>query len=177
MSNTVSVPTVTRVSNRRQAYVLLVLGIVFLAMAWLLQLNPFTYPIGLLLFGIGILMAAFFNPYRLMIGGILTTSIGIAIFFAFKHTFANSGDTLFLAIGLGLLGIALAARRGYIGAGALTPGFIVLVVGLVEFPPTAHYLPPTFAPFVLSLWFPGLGLLILGLVYLLVSGRERDVSS
>ena len=177
MSKTVSVPATTRTNSRLQAYVLLLFGIVCLILAWLLHLNPLAYPVGLLLFGVGMLVAAFFNPYRLMIGGILTTLIGASIFFAYKSGFIpDGGNTIVLAIGIGLLGIALAARRGYMGAGALTPSLIVIAVGFVEYSPTNHYLPHTFAPFVLSLWFPGLGLLILGGIYLLLGSREKDVS-
>ena len=168
----VAVPTTSQANNRRQAYVLLVLGAIFLVLAAILHPNPFTYPLGLLLFGIGMLAGAFFNPYRLMIGGILVTLIGASIFLAYKNTLIpDAGNSIVLAIGLGLIGIALAARRGYVTAGAITPAIIVLLVGLVEYGPTAHYLPSTAAPFILSLWFPGVGLLILGLIYLLVSSR------
>ncbi len=173
MAKIVVTPTVSQTNNRRQAYVLLVLGILFLLFAWILQLNSFAYPLGLLLFGVGMLIGAFFNPYRLMIGGILVTLIGASIFLAFKNTIIpDAGNSIVLAIGLGMVGIALAARRGYITAGALTPAIIVLLVGLVEYGPTGRYLPSLAAPFILSLWFPGIGLLILGLMYLLVDSRR-----
>ncbi len=168
MAKIVVTPTISQTHNRRQAYVLLVLGILFLLFAWLLQLNPFAYPLGLFLFGVGMLIAAFFNPHRLMIGGILVTVIGASIFLTYKHAILpDAGSSIVLAIGLGMVGIALAARRGYVTAGAMTPAVIVLLVGLVEYGPTGHYLAPLAAPFILSLWFPGLGLLILGLIYLL----------
>ena len=173
MAKVVEVPTTSHTHNRRQAYVLLVLGVLFLLFAWLLQLNAFAYPLGLFLFGVGMLVAAFFNPYRLMIAGILVTLIGASIFFTYKHIILpDAGSSIVLAIGLGMLGIALAARRGYITTGAITPAVIVLLVGLVEYGPTGHYLAPLAAPLILSLWFPGLGLVILGLIYLLLDSRR-----
>ncbi len=173
MSKIVEVSPTTQTNSRRQTYVLLVLGILFLALALVLHLNPFAYPLGLLMFGIGMLVAAFFNPYRLMLGGILVTLIGASIFLAFKNTIIpDAGNSIVLAIGLGLVGIALAGRRGYIHAGALTPALIVIFVGLIEYGPTAHYFPSGFASFVLSLWFPGLGLLLLGLIYFFISRRR-----
>ncbi len=175
MARIVAGPTVSQTKNCRQAYVLLVLGIVFLLFAWLLQLNSLAYPLGLLCFGLGMLFAAFFNPYRLMIAGILVTTIGASIFLAYKNTIIpDAGNSIVLAIGLGMVGIALAARRGYITAGALTPAVIVLLVGLVEYGPTRHYLPSLAAPFILSLWFPGLGLLALGIVYFFMGTRVRN---
>lgn len=167
--------TVSQTKKRRQAYVLLVLGILFLLFAWLLQLNSFAYPVGLLLFGLGMLFAAFFNPNRLMIAGILVTTIGASIFLAYKNTIIpDAGNSIVLAIGLGMVGIALAARRGYITAGAMTPAVIVLLVGLVEYGPLGRYLPPPAAPFILSLWFPGLGLLALGIIYFFMSNRVSN---
>lgn len=168
MSKSLSRRSMFRIHQQRQAYILLLLGILLLLSAWLLKTFP--YPVGILCLGVGMLIAALFNPYRLMIGGILITLIGIAIYFAFKPVafIPNAGDLLIPAIGLGLLGVALAARKGHVGAGAFTPGFIVLIVGLIEYPPAAHLLPHGYVPFLLSLWFPGLGLLVLGIIYLLL---------
>ncbi len=173
MTKTGVVPSSTRTLNIRQAYVLLVLGVILLTLAWFLQLNPFVYPLGLFLFGLGMLIGAAFNPRRLLIAGILVTAIGASIFLAYKRTIIpDAGNSIVLAIGFGLVSIALAARRGYITAGAMTPAVIVLLVGLVEYRPTAQYLPANVTPFILSLWFPGLGLLVLGLIYALVSFRK-----
>ncbi len=173
MAKIVATPTISQTHNRRQAYVLLVLGILFLLFAWLLQLNALAYPLGLFLFGVGMLIAAFFNPHRLMIGGILVTLIGASIFLTYKHSIIpDGGNSIVFAIGLGMLGMAFAARRGYITAGAITPAVIVILVGLVEYGPIGRYLAPPAAPFILSLWFPGLGLLVLGLIYLLVDSRH-----
>jgi len=173
MAKTVTVTTPSRTHTIRQAYVLVVLGVILLTLAWFLQLNPLTYPLGLLLFGVGMLIGAIFNPHRLLIGGILVTAIGTSIFLAYKHTIIpDAGNSIILAIGLGMVGIALAARRGYITAGALTPAVIVLLAGLVEYGPTRNLLPVATASFILSLWFPGLGLLVLGLIYALVSFRR-----
>ena len=76
-----------------------------------------------------------------------------------------------LAIGLGLLGITWMARRGYIRAGALTPGFFVVGVGVTEYLQALHLIPSTVVPFALTLWLPGFGLFALGLVSLAASGR------
>jgi hypothetical protein len=160
-------------TNRTQNYVLIGLGILYLLGALLLHLNPYTYPLGLLLAGLGILVAAIFNPYRLLLAGILVSLIGLSKYFQFAHTIPNGGDTLYLAIGLALLAIALAARRGYIGRGPITPALIVLLAGLIEYPPTFRLFPAGMVPFVLSLWFPGLLLLILGIIYLFVPARPH----
>lgn len=164
----------SRPAHAMQSYVLLLLGVLCLLGALLLHLNPFAYPIGLLLLGLGMLIATAFNPYRLSIGGIMVTLVGIAIFFAFKPLIPYSGGLLIIAIGLGLLGIAFMARRGYVGAGAITPAIIVIIVGLVEYSPAAHFLPANYAADVLSLWFPGIGLLLLGLAYLFVDRRKQN---
>lgn len=173
MSKFITRSTVSRARSRRQAIALLTFGIVFLVLALILRPNPLTYPLGLLLFGLGMLIAAFINPYRLMIAGILVTLIGLSIFSVYKKDVVpDAGGSIVLAIGLGLAGIALAARRGYVTAGALTPAIIVLLVGLVEYGPTDRLLPSNLASIILSLWFPGLGLLLLGLIYLFIEIRR-----
>lgn len=164
--------TATLASSRLQPYSLLVLGILFLLGALLLRLNPFAYPIGVFLFGFGLLLSAAFNPYRLLIGGILLSTLGIAVFFAFTRYIPYGGSTLILAIGVALLALAYAARQGYIGRGAVTPGILVVLVGLIEYPPAARLLPGNYAAFLLSLWFPAIGLLVLGIIYLLLSIRR-----
>lgn len=172
MSKTLSARTSRTPGSRRQAYLLIALGVMFLIGAWLFHPAPSTYPIGLLLFGAGMLVAALLNPYRLLVGGLLVTLVGLSIFFSFKPVIPDGGSTLLLAIGLGLLAVALAARRGYIGRGAITPAVIVLVIGLVEYPPSARFLPANFATFLLSLWFPGFGLLLLGILSLFSGGKD-----
>ncbi len=154
-----------------QSYVLVGLGIIFLLGAWLLHPDYRTYPLGLFLFGAGILVASLLNPYRLLIAGILLTLIGISIFLAFKPLIPDGNGTLFFAVGLSLLAIAFAARRGYVSKGPITPALIILFVGLIEYGPTYHYFPSGFAPFILSLWFPGLGLLALGIIYLFARSK------
>src|SRR2546430_14288546 len=76
------------------------------------------------------LLAAALNPYRLVIGGILTTLIGMAVFLSFKPVIpvlrGQDLVTFLLAIGIAELAIALMTRRGYIGAGAVTPSLIVV---------------------------------------------------
>lgn len=159
------------VNIRRQAYALLLLGIVFLIVARLGILNP--YSLGVLLLGLGILGVAPFNPRRFLSAGWLMASLGVATFLMFRHSIPDSQvlTAHLLAIGLGLLGIAWMARRGYIRAGALTPGFFVVGVGVIEYLQAVHLMPSTVVPFALSLWLPGFGLFVLGLVSLAASGR------
>jgi hypothetical protein len=159
------------VNIRRQAYALLLLGIVFLILARLGILNP--YSLGVLLLGLGILGVAPFNPRRFLSAGWLMASLGVATFLMFRHSIPDSQvlTAHLLAIGLGLLGIAWMARRGYIRAGALTPGFFVVGVGVIEYLQAVHLMPSTVVPFALSLWLPGFGLFVLGLVSLAASGR------
>lgn len=166
-----SVPAGNRANNRRQAYALLLLGVVFLAIAWLGILNP--YPLGVLLFGLGMLGVAPLNPRRFLSIGWLMTSLGVATFLMFRHSIPGSQflTTHLLAIGLGLLGIAWMARRGHISTGSLTPGLFVVGVGVTEYLQATHLTPSPLLPFALSLWFPGFGLFVLGLVSLAASGR------
>jgi hypothetical protein len=171
MSKKFSGHAVTRARSRRQALLLLLSGIICVLVAWLLHPSTATYPIGVLVFGAGIFLAALLNPYRLMAAGWLMLLLGIAVFLFFSGHI--SGGQVFpayiVAIGLALLGIALMGRRGYIKAGAVTPGLIVLAVGIVEVLLVANRTPSNFVPFMLSLWLPAIGLLVLGLVYLIAS--------
>jgi hypothetical protein len=166
MQRPFSMSTGSRAKNRRQAYALLLLGVVFLAVAWLGILNP--YPLGVLLFGLGMLGVAPLNPRRFLPAGWLMTSLGVATFLMFRQYIPDSQvlTAHLLAIGLGLLGIAWIARRGYISAGALTPALFVVGVGVTEYLQAAHLTPSILVPFALSLWLPGSGLFLLGLVSL-----------
>ena len=157
--------------NYRQTYVLLLLGFVFLTLAWLGMFNSFS--IGVLLLGLGMLVVGLLNPRRFLSAGWLMASLGVATFLMFRHSIPDSQvlTAHLLAIGLGLLGIAWMARRGYIRAGVLTPGFFVVGVGVTEYLQAVHLMPSTVVPFALSLWLPGFGLFALGLVSLAASGR------
>ncbi len=177
----------TRVSSRlpsknnryMQAYALLILGFVCLLGALLLHPSTSVYPIGVMVFGIGMLIACIINPYRLVIASFLTTALGIAVFLFFKQLIP--GNEVFpeyiIALGIGLIGIAIMAHRGYVGAGAFTPGIIVLGVGVIEYwliygNAIGGLTPERFVNFMLSLWLPSLGLLLLGVIYLLASLRN-----
>ena len=81
-----------------------------------------------------------------------------------------------LALGIGLLIIALAARRGYVGRGALSPAIIVMGVGIIEILLAKHLTPANFIPFMLSFWLPGLGLLALGVIYFLANLRSTPTN-
>ena len=162
-----------------QAYVLLVLGIVCLLAALLIHPSTSDFPAGVMIFGLCMLIACIVNPYRLVIASFLTTALGIAVYLFFKHLIP--GNEVFpeyiIAMGIGLIGIALMARRGYVGAGALTPGIFVLGVGIIEYWLINGYsigslTPERFITFMLSFWLPGIGLTILGLTYLLISTRK-----
>jgi hypothetical protein len=176
MQHPFSMSAWSRANNRRQAYVLLLLGLIILAVAWLGMLN--SYSMGVLLFGLGMLGVAPLNPRRFLSAGWLTTSLGVATFLMFRHYIPDSQvlTAHILAIGLGLLGIACMARRGYISAGALTPGFFVVGVGVTEYLQAAHLTPSTLVPFALSFWLPGFGLFALGLLALATSGRTEKQS-
>ena len=162
-----------------QAYVLLILGLVCLLVAWLIHPNTGEYPVGVMIFGFGMLIARIINPYRLVIASFLTTALGIAVYLFFKHLI--SGNEVFpeyiIAIGIGLIGIAFMARRGYVGRGAVTPGILVLGIGLIEYWLIRGYnigslTPDRFISFMLSLWLPSIGLLLLGVIYLFLNMRK-----
>lgn len=179
MPNKISLQTASQSNNLRQAYVLLILGLVCLLAAWLIHPNTGEYPIGVMIFGFGMLIACIINPYRLVIASFLTTALGIAVFLFFKHLIP--GNEVFpeyiIAIGIALIGIALMARRGYVGAGAITPGIFVLGVGIVEYWLIGGYnigglTTDRFLSFMLSLWLPGIGLFLLGVIYLFLSMRN-----
>ena len=174
MSRKFSGHAVTRAKNLYQAYVLLLLGIIFLLLAWLLHPSTSEYPIGVMMLGIGMAIAALLNPYRLVIASWLTTLLGIAAFLFFSHRIP--ADQVFpayiIAMGVALIGIALMGRRGYIKAGAITPGIIVLLVGIIEALLLAGRTPNNFVPIMLSLWLPGIGLFVLGLLYVVASIRD-----
>src|SRR5579864_1510124 len=161
-----------RLNNRDavQSYILLGFGVIFLLGALLLRLNYRVYPVGLLLFGLGLLIAATVNPSLLMIAGLFFTFVGAAFFLALRQLLPFDNALLIIAISLALLGIALMARKGYIGAGALTPAIFAFLVGLIQYPSTG--IARVIAPFILSLWFPGIALLVLGLVYWFLSIRR-----
>ncbi len=174
MTGTTMAARAARTNRIRQTYTLLGLGVASLLAALILRLNPYDYPIGVLIFGIGLLIGSFLYPPRLMIAGWLVTPLGLAVFLTFKHIIPGGQILAFfiLAIGVGLLGIAVAARRGYVGKGALSPAIIVLVVGIVELLLARGLTPSGFIPFMLSLWLPSIGLLVVGLAYLLTNGRR-----
>lgn len=168
-----SVSTSRRTNNRWQAYVLLMLGVIFLMIAWLDLLNA--YPTGELFFGLGILAASPLNTHRFLAAGWLITLIGLAGFLIFGHTLPVSQllAVHVLAIGMGFLGIRWMTRRGDLSTETLTPSLLVLGVGVVEYLQAAHLTPAHFLSFALSLWLPGFGLLVLGLLSLAMSGRAE----
>lgn len=170
MSQKFSGFAVTHARNLRQAYLLLLFGLICLLLAWLLHPSS---PIGVLVLGGGLLIAGLLNPYRLMIGGWLGTLVGLAVFLFFNHNIPGSQvfPAYIVAIGAGLIGIGIMGRCGYVKAGAISPGLIVLGIGIVEVLLIANALPSGFLPFVLSLWFPGIAFVLLGLRYLATSGR------
>jgi hypothetical protein len=179
MSKQISLRAKSRSKNIRQAYVLLILGIVCLLAAWLIHPNTSEYPIGVMIFGFGMLIASIINPFRLVVASFLTTALGIATYLFFKHLIPGSEifPVYIIAIGIGLIGIALMARRGYVGAGAITPGILVLSVGIIEYLLVGGYslaglTPDRFISFMLSLWLPGIGLTLLGGIYLFASMRK-----
>jgi hypothetical protein len=179
MSTKISPRILSKNNMFLQAYMLLILGFVCLLAAWLIHPNTSEYPIGVLIFGFGMLIACIINPYRLVIASFLTSTVGIAVYLFFKHLIPENEvfPEYIIAIGIGLIGIAFMARRGYVGAGAVTPGFLVLGVGIIEYWLISGYTigsldPDRFITFMLSLWLPGIGLTLLGMIYLLASMRK-----
>jgi hypothetical protein len=179
MPNKISSYSTSSSNFKRQAYILIILGLICLLAAWLLHINISEYPIGVMFFGLGMLIACFINPHRLVVASFLTTTLGIAAYLFFKHLI--SGNEVFpeyiIAIGIALLGIALMARRDYVGAGAVTPGIFVLGVGIIEYwliggNTIGGLTPDRFISFMLSLWLPAIGLTILGVIYLFFSMRK-----
>lgn len=175
MVKRISIRANNRYNSRRQALLLLAFGIVCLLLAWLLHLNSFAQPIGVLVFGLCTLIAFVFNPHRLAVVGWMMTFIGIDAYFVYNNTIPGNQilGTFLIAAALGLLAVAMMARRGYVKAGALSPAFIIGIVGILEYLITARLLPFNDLAFPLSLWFPGVGLLLFGLFYYLTSGRDR----
>lgn len=163
-----------RARSRQQALLLVVFGIVCLLAAWLLHPSTNAYPLGVFVLGAGMLIASLLNPYRLVTAGWMVTLLGIAVFLFFGHLIPvyQVFPVYIISLGVGLIIVALMGRRGYVKAGAVTPGIIVLVVGIVEYLLLANLTPAGFVGFMLSLWLPGIGLVILGLVYLAVSMRD-----
>ena len=159
---------------RSQAYVLLALGIILILGALILHPSPFAVPAGLLLFGLGMLISAAFNPARLAIAGVIYTLVGAVIFDAFKPIIPYDNGLAVIAVGLALLAIAFLARRGYVGTGAVSPSILILIVGILLYPPTGRTASRFLAPFILSLWFPGILLLLLGSIYYLQSIRKNN---
>jgi|SRR5579863_382442 len=175
-----SIRAISRARKFRQVYVLLILGVVSLLAAWLIHPSTRDYPIGVLVLGLGMLISVAFNPYRLVAASFLTTLLGIAVFLAFKNLIPGNQvlNYYIVAMGLGLLGIALMARQGFIGVGAVTPALIVIAVGIIEYLLFANETPPNFLTFMLSLWLPGIGLLVLGVIYLFANNlSERGGSA
>ncbi len=155
-----------------QAYVLMALGLLLLLGAFFLHLNAFSNPVGLFTLGLGLLVSVVFNPTRLAIPGVIFTLVGAAIFIAYKPLIPYDNGLVVIVIGLALLIIALLTRRGYIGGGAASPGLLVLLVGFFLYPPTGQAATMLLAPFILSLWFPGIALFLLGLIYWFLSFRQ-----
>jgi len=169
----ISVRATHRANNLLQAYILLIFGVVCLLLAWLLHLNPFAYPIGVLVFGIGTLIAFLFNPDRLAVVSWMMTLIGIEVYFVYKNTIPGNQilATFLMTAAIALLLVAIMARRGYVKAGALSPAIIIGVIGVFEYLLIARMIPFNTLAFPLSLWFPGIGFLLFGLLHLLTSGR------
>ncbi|HYK86184.1 MAG TPA: hypothetical protein VEV19_12510 [Ktedonobacteraceae bacterium] len=175
ISARISLRATSRANNRRQAFVLLILGVVCLLLAWLLHLNPFTDPIGVLVLGICMLVAFVFNPYRLAVASWMMTLIGIEVYFVYKHIIPNNQilGTFLIAEAIALFLVAMMARQGWVKAGAFSPAFIIAVIGVFEYLIIAGTIPFNSLSFPLSLWFPGVVLLLFGLFYLLTSGSYK----
>ena len=95
MSRKNPVRAAKRTNSRLQAFLLLILGVFCVLAAWLLHPNPYAYPVGILVLGLGMLLAAALNPHRLVIGGILTALIGMAVFLSLSYGMKEEGHRSF----------------------------------------------------------------------------------
>jgi hypothetical protein len=170
MAKYVYMRIIRRTRNRRQAYVLMLVGIICLLLAWLVHPDQGAVPIGVFVLGLGMLLSTALNPYRLLIAACLTTTLGFAVFLVFRG-WADVLTAYILGLGVGLLAVAFAVRRGLVGKGAMSPAIFVIGVGIVEYLLAKHMTPAGFIPFMLSLWLPGIVLPILGVLYWLTSSR------
>lgn len=175
--------------NRLQAYVLIILGIICLLLAWLLSPDrfhfsryidfahfpfypdPFRYPIGLLVFGVGFLIAFFFNPRRLAVLTWMVLLLGIEVYLVFTKFIPGNQvlSTFVLAIGVGLIGWAIMDLLGVVRRWPFAAPIFVIVVGILEYLYAAHIMSAFWVSFLLTLWLPGFGLLIFGIVFLITS--------
>src|SRR5260221_4987745 len=90
MSNKVRLHAASHVQNLRQAYALLLLGIICLLAAWLLHPDTRIYPIGVLVLGIAMLIATIINPYRLMAASLLQTLADISSLLTLKNLISGT---------------------------------------------------------------------------------------
>jgi uncharacterized membrane protein HdeD (DUF308 family) len=189
MANNFSPPARRAARNRLQAYVLIILGIICLLAAWLLSPDrfhfsrytnfahfpfypdPFHYPIGLLAFGIGLLIAFFFNPRRLAVLTWMVLLLGIQIYLLFTNYIPSNQalSTFALAIGIGLIGVAIVSILGLVRRWPFAAAIFVIIVGILDYLFAAHILSTFWMSFILSLWLPGIGLLIFGIIFLITN--------
>lgn len=161
--------------NVLQAVSLVVLGLLCLLIAELFKLPTSTYPMGIMVLGLGLLVAALINPARLLPAACMIAPLGIVVFLFFKHIIPGNQvlSSYILALGVGLLAVAFLTRARFIGIGAVTPALLVILVGAVElYLPQA---PSNFIPLALSFWTPGVAFLLLGVIYLLLSRTSPDI--
>lgn len=170
MAKNAYIRAIRRMQNRRQASLLVLFGIICLLLAWLVHPNTGVAPIGVFVLGLCMLVSVALNPYRIVIAACMTTTLGFAVFLVFRG-WADVLTAYILALGVGLLAVAFAARRGLVGRGALSPALFVIGVGIVEYLLAKHMTPEGFIPFMLSLWLPGILLPILGVLYWLTGAR------
>ncbi len=171
MSQLQSLFKVGKEKARQQALALMMMGVLSFIVAWIFSPDPLQYPVGVAVLGLGLALSTVIYPYRLLIAAWMITPLGVAVYLIFRHLIPGS-ETLaafILAIGISMLGIAFATIRDLVGRGAVSPAILVLTVGLVEAFLPLNIFPAGFIGFMLSLWMPGLGLLVLGLVYFFTS--------
>lgn len=189
MANNFSLPARRAARNRLQAYVLIILGIICLLLAWLLSPDrfhfsrytnsanfpfypdPHHYPIGLLALGVGFLIAFFFNPRRLAVLTWMVLLMGIEIYLLYTNRIPGNQalSTFVLAIGIGLIGVAIVSILGLVRRWPFAAAIFVIIVGILEYLLAANMLPSFWVSFILTLWMPGVVLLIFGIVFLITS--------
>lgn len=122
--------------------------------------------VGLLGIGLGLTLGFLVDRSRLLIAAALVTPLALAnVLWSARILRADVDALHLLAVALGLLAIAWGARAGYVGRGALSPGLLVGLVGLLVLGLTAG-IAPGFYAWLTSLWAPVVLLPLVGLVML-----------
>ena len=159
-----------RGSARAQGIVLLGMGILCVALAILL--HPINQ-LDLLALGVGLFIGWAFDTRRMFIPATLITLLGL-VNVLWQYGIIRGGwleGAHLIAIGLALVVILLAARRGAltipgVGANPITPGILIAVLG-ITLVLLGTGIGGAVNVFVFGLWLPALVFLVVGIYHLL----------